>query len=368
MDFDIVLNLNRSRLEEYLDALSIEYTSECEISELQALLLSFVSSKQRFQTIFEICQCFTESFELVESLLESNDQRVTVSLLDQFQSLKENPISYVSIHLNSEGEVIPFDKVSTTSKLIIVDSESDEVLSDAVHIYLDGSTYHRAIPFGLKFGLHDLSTTGYPYEIHTTNPVFTHSIIYTTSPLYSYCMYLDSVLDRLIWGWNGVWTEALEHSLLTLLIAVDDDLVSVITRMSSMYAAMGERSTDLDTMLSTLRESLRLSLTKRSPYAMGQLHQTLLQFLEMAESGMSSMMAIPQSFVDAIQMFLTCKIASSSHAELWKDITALVHIKYINLYTIHAPSSPPSSVINSLTLLHIVPLLPPPPYLTSILV
>ena len=54
---------------------------------------------------------------------------------------------------------------------------------------------------------------------------------------------------------------------------------------------------DMQRLLDSVQSDLTAALTTRSTYAVGRLHQTLLQVLEMP----SSMMNIPRSVIDAIR-------------------------------------------------------------------
>lgn len=54
---------------------------------------------------------------------------------------------------------------------------------------------------------------------------------------------------------------------------------------------------DMQRLLNSVQSDLAAALTTRSTYAVGRLHQTLLQVLEMP----SSMMNIPRSVIDAIR-------------------------------------------------------------------
>ena len=62
------------------------------------------------------------------------------------------------------------------------------------------------------------------------------------SPTYSYVTNLDEVFDLLYWGWEGLWTNELENSLVELLVAVSDDLVEMVRKWNSLLSLTGSAS------------------------------------------------------------------------------------------------------------------------------
>jgi hypothetical protein len=61
--------------------------AELEVEDLQGFALSFVSSCEHFDDIYELCRIFAQPFDLIASLLESSDWRVTSDLAEQLLEL-----------------------------------------------------------------------------------------------------------------------------------------------------------------------------------------------------------------------------------------------------------------------------------------
>ena len=175
--------------------------------------------------------------------------------------------------------------------------------------------------------------------------------VFATSATYRYTAALDRMLDRLYWGWEGenqqqqqqqvqkgtggatAWTEALEHALLELLIAVDDDLVALVRSWTGMFSSsssnsgvnpLSEGAQDMQHMLETVTLDVQNALNGRSPYAVGRLHQTLVQFIEMKSSMPMMMSNIPEMFVNAINNFISAKLAASVAPKMRQDLAAMV--------------------------------------------
>lgn len=151
--------------------------------------------------------------------------------------------------------------------------------------------------------------------------VIIHTDFRVVPAVYMYCIALDGMFDVLHWGWL-TWTSQLEDSLLELLVSVDDDLTLVVSNFRSMMSSMGSMGSgadDIQQMLDTVKTDLRGALCDRSAYAVGRLHQTLAQFVEVA-----TMFSIPHSFLHSLNSFISAKIASSDPKALSKALSLLV--------------------------------------------
>lgn len=85
------------------------------------------------------------------------------------------------------------------------------------------------------------------------------------------------------------------------------------------------RQDDLNQTLQMVRSDLQKALSERSILAVGRLHQTLSQFLDM-ESSFGSMMHFPTEFIRAVQSFIAAKIRSSPQEPLMEKLTGLVSV------------------------------------------
>lgn len=84
--------------------------------------------------------------------------------------------------------------------------------------------------------------------------------------------------------------------------------------------------------LQMVRSDLQKALSERSVLAVGRLHQTLTQFLDM-EASFGSMMSFPMEFTRAVRSFIAAKVRSSPQEPLLEKLTALVSIcKYLQMF------------------------------------
>lgn len=307
-----------------------------DIEELQAIFYSFIESQQYFEHIYEISCQFNESYELINMILESNLYKLTPFLYDQ---LLESSTSVVAGIGKGYGEIIPclfkdnhiiipINITKIGDILILFDDSTEEniTLGDDIYVVCDKIIKgYRIISYGLRFGYHELEFHTNILSNKSRNYLITNSILFTSSPVYTYCLALDSCLDYLTWGWTGNWTNELEIAILELLISVNDDLVTILLNMRSMFSGIFSTGVDdLEEMLKIIQEDLRLVLTTKSNYSLGRLHQTFLQFLEMNNSITGAFMKIPQQFIQAIEAFYLAKISASPLENLFNEILTLV--------------------------------------------
>jgi hypothetical protein len=155
-------------------------------------------------------------------------------------------------------------------------------------------------------------------------------------PNYTYCIAFDTMLDSFFWGWQS-WTSDLEEALLELLVSVNEELTEVLGRFKTMMRGFPSiphgitsqsneeqrtnHTREIENLLETVTSDLHKALCERSAYAVGRLHQTLTQFVEVA-----SMMGIPESFVRSLNRFVQAKIESSDTGVIVKSMTSLVNL------------------------------------------
>ena len=85
------------------------------------------------------------------------------------------------------------------------------------------------------------------------------------------------------------------------------------------------RQDDLNQTVQIVLHDLQKALCEHSILAVGRLHQTLSQFLDM-ESSFGGMMQFPVEFIQAVQSFIRAKICSSPQEPLLEKLTELVRV------------------------------------------
>eukprot|EP00596_Hydrurales_sp_CCMP1899_P007226 CAMPEP_0119036188 /NCGR_PEP_ID=MMETSP1177-20130426/3713_1 /TAXON_ID=2985 /ORGANISM="Ochromonas sp, Strain CCMP1899" /LENGTH=190 /DNA_ID=CAMNT_0006995629 /DNA_START=202 /DNA_END=771 /DNA_ORIENTATION=+ len=95
-------------------------------------------------------------------------------------------------------------------------------------------------------------------------------------------------------------------------------------------AMMGGAAQETEKLLETVTKDIMLALRDHSAYAIGRLHQTLLQLIDLNEGAgqsqgfsMKSMMNIPESFSRATETFLKAKMNSSPYLILYDHLEKL---------------------------------------------
>lgn len=107
------------------------------------------------------------------------------------------------------------------------------------------------------------------------------SVVYTT-PTYELAVRVDALFDALFWGWSGAFTPALEAALVGLMDC-EAQLNASITMLSSMSAAMVGGTSDVYAELQrSTQADLLQALTEHSNAAMGKLHSTLHQVVQVS--------------------------------------------------------------------------------------
>jgi hypothetical protein len=146
-----------------------------------------------------------------------------------------------------------------------------------------------------------------------------------TSSLYDYVVSLDKFFDYFYWQFNSSfhYTPELEGILLELLVCIHDDFSVMINSMSSVLSLGGEQqqkggynpNSELQRYYSIILNDLQKALSEEhSGYAIGRLHQSFEQVLEMKAmtgsmfSGGGGMFNIPEHFQYKIQQYMEIKV------------------------------------------------------------
>lgn len=326
MDLTTISALDRSEVTSCIDALGLDCgpLDDLDTDDLQGLLFSFVSSCDRFEEIFEVCLSFQQPFDLVQSLLESNEWKLSSALVGELFDLgSQSKDIIIPLILSGNLPVILPDKLYVGRVLTIVDNyePSTPVLSRRIRFGDPPvSATHCTWP-GLSFGMQRV-------EIGADT-----CTALVSCALYEYGHALDATIDLIYWGWSGEWSSALEGSLLELLVAVDDDLVSMLHSIKSMLAMMSPSAAqDLADMIDTVQRDVQAALCDRSAYAVGRLHEVLNQILDMAAGPASSMpglLSVPVSFSAAVHSFIRAKLDSTPRALLLLSMERLVRIMLV---------------------------------------
>lgn len=315
------MDFERSKLVEIMQTVGMEFQGDdIDDDEMRALLYSFVSTHSYFSKSFELCCFFDIPFELVNSLIESNEGKLTETVLGALLELTSSPVSFLPLSQDSGDSVI---KVRECVRCVVVEEDCEETCESQLVVKSVGETCNALLP-PLHFGHNIIHTARYS---NADALLSAHSYdVFSSSAVYSYCMSLDRLLDRIFNGWEGNWDSELEAAVLELLVAVDNDLVPVVIQMSDMMGGMmsGGTEKEMESMLSVIQEDVSAALTSHSAYAIGRLHQTLLQLNEMESGPMGSMITMPSSLLHAMENFYQIKIKVSPQNILSRELNSLV--------------------------------------------
>lgn len=371
-----VSSLGRAETINYLSKLGIEHEScdggqscHCDFEELQALLLSFCYCVPNFSLLYEVADGFQESFDLVQVLVDSNDGRFTMDAAQQLVEQENRSASIVSVSRCVGVQKALESRLDSDTLIAVTETTCDEDAQltkdmspgnvfDASGSSVDEVTLHQVtynatssvftqedrsgvqvIAPPLPFGVNDytvkltrVQTTGQS-DLNSLGPARQQytwkDTVLVTSAVHRYAAALDCMFDRLYWGWEGHWDQSLENAVLQLLVAVDDDLVGMVrswvNMMSSAGSMMRDGASDMQRLLDSVISDVQKAMNEHSTYAVGRLHQTLVQFVD-AKDSMSMMMRIPEGFTHAINDFMQAKLEASAQVEMQRDLNSLVSI------------------------------------------
>lgn len=244
---------------------------ESDLDELRDMLCAFISSFDgpsvySFHLLYEILAVFPLlEFEIVQSLVESNDGKLSSDMIAEFIDMSSSMIESlspverdmnsnvlimsVSQLLNDHDAPLTIDRKAVP---IVVNNEcSPQVMGIAMNSscglnflfsmngithttrkrYLDWGVNHLHLCYRQERGHGDTHDSCLDNNLEIVSKQ-----VYITSDIFNYCHGLEMVFDLFHYGWCSVkgpvddstWTPALEEAMLHLLIAVDDDLVMLV--------------------------------------------------------------------------------------------------------------------------------------------
>lgn len=304
---------------------------ERDVEEIKAILMSFGHYHPEIYEILEISNVFQLSYELVAVLLDSipeYSQRVDGTAtsrhymlnVDILQELVEisttHPLLQLYPLLIDEGsngiQNTSMQRVSTHTILWPSRAQCSK-LENITEIGLDGKRAYHMINTGEEAGVKQLTLYSSTSRMH-------QQLLLVCSPTYSYCIAFDRLLDLLTWG-RFQWSEGLEASILRLLVSVHEDLTPLIAKMEVMFKAMmPDVAEDLHKVITCAIKDVQLACNEtHSQYAVGRLHQSLEQFLELQSQGLSMIFSIPTTMTAAIKEFIVQKITATASQETLKQ-------------------------------------------------
>eukprot|EP01032_Pedospumella_encystans_P020416 gene20416-23189_t len=340
------------------------YHCSCDEDELKGLLYSFCASVPDVDRLLEIAGIFNESFDLVRALMDSSSGRLTHEVVAQLVESKDVLFSAVEVSRSTGVAALP-DEIDCRSILVACEVPGDEdnkssSLVTQVRLSQPGLSSQtqsglQSIKPRLPFGMTDVYIKGHRSLKCSDSEVLSavpqdlqyQQRVLITSPTFRYASALDCMYDRLYFGWEGKWTNELESSLFELLVAVDDDLVSMVKSWVGMLGAVtASGADDMNHMLQCVTKDVQDALNNHSAQAIGRLHQTLVQFTDTGSMSMS-MMQVPEVFVRATNDFMQAKLTASEPTAMLRDLTKLVTAAegYLEELT-STQQAPPTSVTN----------------------
>lgn len=337
-----------------------EDVEESPLEEKKILLRAFFSSfadegegEELFHRVYEMLILFpTLELELLQSLLESNDRKVSKEMIEEFQELCPDNSNSSEIVVMSCKEIVDPERHSSCENggiclsidkngvLVVVDDEDCvmEVFGISMNyshglnaLYaLQNSCFIRRS--SLEFGVHDLQICLRLKGRADSSDDLSFSCfkISVTSAVFDYCIALEKMFDLHYNGWafdgsSCTWTPQLEASLLNLLVSIDDDLVGLVSSWKALMSGFSSSMTsgmtnDLESMLQMVQSDASEALRTKSANSICRLHQVLAQFDEMSKGPMNMIANIPAPFLHAIKDFFLAKIQSSKTTSLdWFD-------------------------------------------------
>ena len=282
---ELIESLDRPVTQHLLKMFGLEETVEedSDLEDLQTMLCAFISSyghdtDDTFHRLFELLTVFpTLDFELVQSLLDSADGKLSNDMIHEFVELAaELEVSESkrvgdesgSVSVISVSSLLATDTIDRKTLLIITDDDEDgegqtedgtgnRSLATSTHRHVVGVAMGRAYGLNTLYAMQESShTTRRPYlewglqDLHICCQVADESEserqlslsietkqVYITSVVYEYIHCLERTFDLFHYGWGfkggsgrggDAWTPALEEAMLYLLLSVDDDLVVLV--------------------------------------------------------------------------------------------------------------------------------------------
>ena len=287
----------------------IEYDDDNDIEDLRALAISLILSTNREDIVSkEFQSLFPESSEVLNFLLESTNNQTTTDLINQLIESEYNPNIFIKLErketdVSGKFQITLPKELSKNTHFITIEDDNVKVR----HI-LCNTKIGVSICRNLNFGYHKC-------KVSYNDSISCEGYIFVSSCTYEFLKDCDDIFDVLTNGWNlntnssnnsnkddmiSKWTNELENSLLELLVCANDELQQTLNswkRMMSMMRGLGEET---DNLCEMIREDITKALSQQSSYAVGRLHQNLLQLVD---SG-GGFLNLPDTFVRAVHNFL----------------------------------------------------------------
>ena len=309
---DLVTEIEKSSedcVRDFITLHEIEYDDDNDIEDLRALAISLVLSSSREDIVLkEIQSLFPESSEVLNFLLESTNNQITIDLIDQLIESAYNPNVFIKLE-RKESDIkgkflinLPKDLLKNTHFITIEDDNFK-----VNHIFC-GNKIGVSTCRNINFGYHKC-------KVSYSDNISCEGYICASSCTYEFLKDCDDIFDVLTNGWNlnsnsnsnsnkddmiSKWTSELENSLLELLVCSNDELQETLKswkRMMSMMRGLGDET---DNLCEMIIEDITKALSQQSSYAVGRLHQNLIQ---MVDSG-GGFLNLPPTFVRAVHNFL----------------------------------------------------------------
>lgn len=175
-------------------------------------------------------------------------------------------------------------------------------------------------------------------DINTNEDIKINITIECSSVSATYASIVDEVYDELMWSYHhgGEYNNDLENSLLQLL--VDDELIQTVNSWAPMMKMMGGDETDK--LIEVLTSDLQKALSTKSSFAIGRLHQSLMQFIENDDTGDGfgmSIIHLNPSTKEAIKTYIVSKLNASPLKRIIPLIIKLMNAmkRYLDNLTIN---------------------------------
>lgn len=282
---DVIESLSQPVTRHLLKTFGLEdaVDEDSDLEDLQGVLFAFTSSfgqgTDNFHRLYELLAVFPSlDFELVQSLLESTNGKVSKEMIGEFVELEtefedssgSNIYTLPLSRFMDTNDCVAVSGVHTIDRktvLIITDDDAADNNSDTSPMSCRqvlgvamGSSYglnalysmqdssHTRRRQYLEWGIQDVHVC---YREDKREEEYEHkedvslSIIskpvYVTSVVFEYSHCLERMFDLFYYGWDlkggdggECWSPALEEAMLHLLISVDDDLVMLVRSVRSV--------------------------------------------------------------------------------------------------------------------------------------
>jgi hypothetical protein len=281
------------------------------------------------------CDGFIKNQKLIKSNNKTSSE-CNISIGKHSTSSSNDADGHLSSNLHfgrvSQGQVVVFLDELTLKSDFALSISSDDVKSpsnsgqscctqiESIKVCLpDYSVESCTVAFKFRsFGAYEflvrVKHTCYPpttKKLSSLSPIVVFEdvklVVISESPVFHFVRSLDELYDKLFWSWQfksleESWSTALENSILELLLSVEDDLKPFLGKLHALQSGMGGlvgSGGSITTLGNTLQEDFHAALEKHDTLALGRLHTTLYQFVEMNHT----LPMIPANIIQAIFTF-----------------------------------------------------------------